>query len=222
MDWETIGSIALGLLPNAIWGLLVIVMPAIVAYLAKVKSQWSWAHTIIGIMGSLALGLFIYNNIHVEWPVTSRAIEAQLRDWAYNSGFGVEDYRQQNARFSFLIKDDTGLYTTIINKQDASPNEIIIAIRMTPAENLQKLFQSKSQEAQNKIRADLNVELLKFGVEFELPSSQSLSNITVSKVMLYKRTMTQQDFLENLFIVRRASYLINNLVCSFLSFPQHT
>lgn len=210
MGWQAFKSIAFSFLPNIIFWFLAFIWPFIIAVLGR-KVNWTWPHTLLAFTGAMALGLFIYHNIPINWPVKAKKIENNLRKWADAGGFSIKSEGQEYARFQFVITDEAGHHVTVINKKDASPLEIIIATKVSFSPEQQRQLIEKGKERQTQFIDELKMELLKFGIGFTVPS-EPIEEISLVKTVFYDNSVTRVHFLEDVLFVRRALYLVMQIV----------
>lgn len=207
MDWQTVKSLAMGFLPTVLLWILGLAMPIIIAIWGRVANSWSWPHTFLAFLAAVALGLFIYNNLPIDWPIKSKKVEQNLRKWADEAGFSIKSDPQDYARFQFIITDDKGYTVTVFNNKKDSPLEIRIATKLVFTEKQQKEFSQKGEEWQKQFLDSINIELLKFGVGYEFKRGP-LNEINISNKIFYDKNMHKMNFLDKTMFVRRALYLI--------------
>jgi len=122
MEWQDIRS----LLQSFIFWILTLIIPSIVVIWGKVKKYFKGPYILIAFMGTLALGLFIYNNIPVEWPIRSSQIQTNIQSWAEEAGYRIGKMPVEGERFHLVITDNT-MTIEVLNKKNLSPHVIFIA-----------------------------------------------------------------------------------------------
>ena len=170
-----------------------------VTILALINKLWTWPNAVVGGVLLLSGALYLTDRFGIGPSLKSR-----VRDWLDSSGFGVRSIQDSN-EFHFVLRDNFGMETGIIQSKPDSPIKIVSPRHMATPEQI-AAFQAMSELEQRNFWKVVRLELLRYGVEFSNLVLDG-NGVSFSDNVVAGRSLTAADFLKRVMFVRSAGRL---------------
>lgn len=151
-------------------------------------------------------------------------LKNKIHNWLAESGIDNIETSNEYADFQLMLSNAFGLNFNIDVAKPKQKSMLQIVIKLVFPTEIQQAMNSLDDEETLKLLESLKRELLKIGVDYELPTK--LDGITFAK-FVYLDDITRTLFMESLTVVRNAALFVISLLSErfmtgYESTPPHT
>jgi hypothetical protein len=179
-----------------------------------VALDWAGPLILFAIIGSIALVVFVVNQIHIINTNRRRGlagknnkkIESTLREWLYKEGYGIRNMPDKSMEFQFLA-DDTRGRKVLVGRSREHPEFIIMGNVYKIDDNLKSILGNMESDIREDMIEDLRMELLKFKANY-IGLKYPMEEIGVEIKVPCDDTCTQAIFLEK-FSTAKYAYMLS-------------
>jgi hypothetical protein len=161
-----------GLLTNAAWQILPIIVFSAITFFWEQKSKWAVPIS-RGLFGALLAAIFVAiirlgGRLPKKLAVPSpENVETLARDWLDSFKVGLKKDPFDGAYFRFRVTMDSGVTMSVMRGKDL-PSYLGIAADITPVGNQIKFLESLADDARNNLLDALRLELAKRALDFTI------------------------------------------------------
>jgi hypothetical protein len=179
---------------------------ATVAVVALVYKLWNWPNAIVGGVLLLCGALYLMDRLGIGPSLKSR-----VRDWLDSSGYSIQTIQDSN-EFHFIMTDNVGIVTDILQLTANSPILIVSAKHKATPEQL-AAFNAKPVPEQGEFWKNVRLELLRYGIQFSTLCLDG-DGVSFSENVFPSQSLTSTEFLKRLLFVRSGARLYWELLGS--------
>jgi hypothetical protein len=183
-----------------------------VAFVALINRLWPWPNAVLGGVLLLCGILYLLDRLGIGPSTKSR-----VRDWLDSSGYSIRTIHDSN-EFHFVMTDNVGLRTSIIQADSHAPISVVSAgYTATPKQFA--AFNGLDRSQQDRFWKNIRLELLRYRIAFSDLTLEG-GGVALSDDMMVSRTLTGTEFLQRVLFVRSGARLYQELLAELDAIPQ--
>jgi len=212
------------LLSDYLAGLLLVITPAIIGFLAWFQSQPLY---IIGlaIIIAFAFTFLGVNQFHVLRErrkkgiasLNDQEIEETIRNWLDDPLFKFQRKVDPDYLFQFVVTDEPGRPVTI-SRTKLKPTHLELATAITLSNEHRGKYETLSLGEKQKIMHDLRIEMARYGIAYKGIDTK-LERVDLGDIVLLDNSLTEFYFRQRVYFVIRAFVLYSEIIGQQLMLP---
>ena len=184
--------------------MIALTVTSTVTVFALIGKYWNWPNAVVGSI-LLLCGVFYLTDRLGLGPT----LKSRVRDWLDASNYDVRTIQDSN-HFHFMMTDNIGLKTAILQVKPDSPISIVCP-KIGPLPEQLAAYKALSSDQERKaFWRTVRHELLKYGISFSdlKPDGEG---VTFSDLVVVSPSFTSAEFLNRVMFVRSGARLYRDL-----------